>query len=99
MIFEIAEIRIKPGTQAEFEAAVSQAAPLFKRARGCHSMRLERGIETPESYRLVVGWETVEDHMVHFRESDDFQQWRQLAGGFFATAPQVCHVTTVVTGF
>jgi heme-degrading monooxygenase HmoA len=99
MISEIAEIRIKPDTQTQFEAAVNQAAPLFKRARGCRSMRLERSLETPENYRLVVGWETVEDHMVHFRESDDFQQWRQLVGGFFAGAPEVYHVTTVVQGF
>lgn len=99
MIFEIATIEIKADSHAAFEAAVTQAVPLFQRAKGCLSMRLEHSLEEVNGYRLVVGWATVEDHMVHFRASADFQQWRQLAGGFFATPPQVQHMTTVVAGF
>ncbi|CAG2147704.1 antibiotic biosynthesis monooxygenase family protein [Cupriavidus plantarum] len=96
MIHEIAQITVKPGMEAQFEAGVVQAKPLFARARGCHSMNLQRSIEQPQQYTLVVGWETVEDHMVHFRESDDFQTWRKLVGDTFAAAPNVYHVTTVV---
>ncbi|MGK5081492.1 antibiotic biosynthesis monooxygenase family protein [Janthinobacterium sp. HLX7-2] len=99
MIFEIAHIQIKPATHAAFEAAVTQAVPLFQRARGCESMRLEHSIENADAYRLVVGWTTLEDHTVHFRGSDDFQAWRALVGEFFAAAPQVEHMNTVVTGF
>ena len=99
MIHEIAELTIQAGTNAAFEAAVAQAVPLFQRARGCVSMRLDRTIERPETYRLVVGWETLEDHTVHFRGSDDFQAWRALVGGFFAGAPTVEHIETVVAGF
>lgn len=99
MIFEIAEIEAKPGAEAALEAAVAEAAPLFKRAKGCHSLKLERVIERPSFYRLVVGWETVEDHMVHFRESADFQEWRRLAGPHFAAPPRVEHVAVAVEGF
>ena len=99
MIFEIAHIQIKPDTHDAFEAAVTQAVPLFQRARGCESMRLERSIENGDAYRLVVGWTTLEDHTVHFRGSEDFQAWRVLVGGYFASAPQVEHMNTVVTGF
>ncbi len=35
MILEIAQIDVKPGMEAEFENGVTQAAPLFKRAKGC----------------------------------------------------------------
>ncbi|MFT0862543.1 antibiotic biosynthesis monooxygenase family protein [Ancylobacter sp. G4_0304] len=96
MIFEIAEIEAKPGAEAALEAAVAEAAPLFKRA---NSLKLERVIERPSFYRLVVGWETVEDHMVHFRESADFQEWRRLAGPHFAAPPRVEHVAVAVEGF
>lgn len=99
MIFEIAEIEAKQGKEEELEAAVAKAAPLFQRAKGCHSFRLERTIERPSIYRLVVGWETVEHHMVDFRESEDFQEWRRLAGPYFAAPPRVEHVAIAVPGF
>jgi len=96
---EIAHIRIAPENSDGFEAAVAKAVPLFREARGCRAMRLDRSIEEPGAYMLVVTWDTVEDHMVHFRESPAFQEWRDLVGGFFAAPPQVGHVETVVTGF
>jgi heme-degrading monooxygenase HmoA len=99
MFTELAELRIKPGTDAEFLAAITQAAPLFQRARGCTSMRLEKRVEDADGYLLVVGWETLDDHNIHFRNSDDFQQWRQLVGGFFADAPTVTHIRPAVHGF
>lgn len=99
MFMEVAEIQIKPGAEAAFEAGVQQAVVLFKRARGCTAMRLERSVEQPSHYTLLVQWDSVEDHMVHFRESADFQEWRNLVGEFFAAAPQVGHTATVVAGF
>ena len=99
MIFEIAEIEVKPNEEEAFEAAVAKATPLFQRAKGCHGMELQRSIEKPSRYRLVVKWETVEDHMVHFRNSEDFQEWRKLVGPHFAAAPVVEHTSTVVSGF
>jgi hypothetical protein len=33
----------------------------------------------------------VEDHMVGFRESELFTQWRGLIGPFFANPPEVTH--------
>jgi heme-degrading monooxygenase HmoA len=99
MITELAQIAIKADTGEQFEAAVAAAAPLFKRARGCRAMRLERGIEDPQTYLLVVEWETLEDHEVHFRQSADFQEWRRLVGDYFAAPPKVTHTGTVLTGF
>ena len=37
MILEIAQIDVKPGMEAEFEAAVNKAAPIFKRAKAASS--------------------------------------------------------------
>jgi heme-degrading monooxygenase HmoA len=99
MITEIAQIDVKPGTNQLFEAAVAKAAPLFQRARGCRSMRLEQIIEEPQSYRLVVEWETLEDHEVHFRGSADFQEWRKLVGEYFSAPPRVVHSQLSVHGF
>ena len=99
MILEIAQIDIKPGMEADFEAGVKNAAPLFKRAKGCKSMTLQRSHENPSRYRLFVQWETLENHTKDFRESADFQEWRKLVGHTFASPPNVEHVTEVVRGF
>ena len=99
MIHEIAEIEVTAGHEAAFEAAVTEAAPHFKAARGCRSFALDRSIEHPQRYRLMVGWDSVEDHMVHFRESTGFQAWRGLVSPYFAGPPRVEHVARVVDGF
>lgn len=99
MIFEIATIQVKPGVHAEFEAAIAAAVPLFQRSKGCKSLRLERTIEDGDKYRLVIGWETLEDHTVHFKASEELQEFRRLAGGFVAGPAAVEHVEEVLAGF
>lgn len=92
MVIERARLTIKPGQGAAFETIFPAASAIFERARGCSSVHFERVVETPDIYVLVVAWETIEDHMVHFRGSDDFTRWRDLAGPYFAQAPMVEHL-------
>jgi len=99
MVTEIAQIEIKPGMEAEFEAGVAKAAPLFKRAKGCSGMSLQRSHEKPQRYRLFVQWGTLENHTVDFRGSADFQEWRKLVGHCFAAPPDVEHVREVAKAF
>jgi heme-degrading monooxygenase HmoA len=99
VVLEIAQIEVKAGMESELEAGVKKAAPIFKRAKGCKGMSLQRSSEKPSRYRLFVRWETLENHTRDFRESADFQEWRKLVGHCFAAPPEVEHVTEVVTGF
>lgn len=99
MIRELAEIDVKPGSEAEFERAVAEAVPSFQQAKGCRSFKLERSIEKPNRYYLVVAWDEVDDHMVHFRASDGFQTWRALVGPYFESPPRVQHIATALKGF
>jgi heme-degrading monooxygenase HmoA len=99
MFLEIAQIDVKPGMEAEFEACVAKAAPLFQRAKGCRGLTLQRGIEKPTRYRLFIGWDTVENHTVDFRGSADFQEWRKLVGHCFASPPEVEHVHETLKAF
>jgi quinol monooxygenase YgiN len=98
MVTEIAQIEVHAGNEEEFERAVAQAVPLFSSAEGCHGVELHRSVEFPQRYRLLVRWETVEHHMVKFRESEDFGRWRALVGPHFATPPQVEHIVSVLPG-
>lgn len=95
MITEIAQIEIKPGHEADFEAAVGKAKAVFAGTKGFHGFELHRSIEKPQRYRLMVKWATLENHTVDFRGSDAFTEWRALVGPFFASAPEVEHTTVV----
>ena len=91
MILERAIFAIKPGQAEDFEKAFAQAAPLIRAAKGCRKAEMHRGIENPDSFILLVEWDSVDDHMVGFRESPAFTEWRTILGPLFAAPPAVVH--------
>ena len=94
MILELADIRIKPGTQAEFDAAILRGLEtVIAAAKGCRGFKVNRGIESPERYLLTIFWETLENHTVNFRQSPAFVRWRAIVGPYFAVPPVVEHFT------
>ncbi|UFM66593.1 antibiotic biosynthesis monooxygenase [Paracoccus sp. MA] len=95
-VLEVAEISVTE--PAAFEQAVAAARPHFLAAEGCLGLALRRVVEAPDTYRLLVKWRSVEDHMVTFRASEGFQKWRELASPFFAKPPVVTHSTEVELG-
>ncbi len=95
-VVEVAEITVTD--PAGFEAGVARARPHFLAAEGCLGLSLHRVIETPDTYRLIVKWRSVEDHMVRFRASDGFLAWRAAVSPFFAGPPAVTHSRAVDPG-
>lgn len=94
MILEIADIRIQPGRQAEFDEAIQRGiATVVSKAAGFHGFKVNKGIESPERYVLMIFWATLEDHTVGFRQGPLFTQWRAIVGPFFAVPPVVEHFT------
>lgn len=91
MILERAIITVKPGHAEDFEKAFAQAALLIRAAKGCRKAEMRRGIENPDSFILLAEWDTLEDHMVGFRESAAFAEWRAVLGPHFAAPPAVEH--------
>lgn len=92
MILEIADIRIAPGRQAEFDAAIQRGlSTVITRAKGVKGWKVNKGIESPERYVLQIFWETLEDHTVGFRQGPLFPEWRAIVGPFFAQPPVVEH--------
>ena len=94
MILELADIRIQPGTQLEFDAAIQRGVEqVISKAKGFSGYKVNKGIESPERYVLMIFWDTLENHTVDFRESAAFQEWRAMVGPFFAGPPAVEHFT------
>ncbi len=96
MILERAILAVTPGSEPDFEAAMNEAKEVIAQAAGFRSLRLQRGIERPSSYLLLVEWDSLEHHMQGFRESERFVRWRELIGPYFASAPEVEHYTAPV---
>jgi heme-degrading monooxygenase HmoA len=96
MILEIADFRIAPGKNAEFEAAIRRGIDtVASRAQGFRGYKVNRCIESPERYVLEIYWETLEDHTVRFRGGPLFAEWRAIVGPYFAQPPVVEHFELV----
>ena len=94
MILEIADIRIQPGREADFDEAIQHGlTTVIARAQGFRGWKINKGIESPQRYVLMIFWDTLEDHTVHFRSSPLFAEWRAIVGPFFAAPPVVEHFT------
>jgi heme-degrading monooxygenase HmoA len=94
MILEVADIRIQPGQQAAFDEAIQRGlGSVISRARGFKGWKVNKGVESPERYLLMIFWETLEDHTVAFRGGPLFAEWRAIVGPFFAAPPVVEHFT------
>ncbi len=92
MILELADIQIQPGKHAEFEAAILHGVKtVISQSKGFRGYKINKGIESPERYLLMIFWETLENHTVDFRESPAFPAWRAIVGPFFAVPPKVEH--------
>ena len=85
MVLEIADIRIDPTKKAEFEKAIERGVrDVISKSSGFKSFKVQRGGESLDRYLLMIQWESLEDHMVKFRESPAFAEWRGIVGPFFA---------------
>jgi heme-degrading monooxygenase HmoA len=52
---------------------------------------VQKGIDSPERYLLMIEWDTLESHTVDFRQGPLFPEWRAIVGPFFAEPPVVEH--------
>ena len=95
MILEAAILNVKPGQGDEFEVAFRRASAIIAASPGYIAHELQRCLETPDKYLLLVRWETLEDHTVGFRGSAAHAEWRALLHHFYEPFPTVEHFTAV----
>ncbi len=95
MILEAAILHVKAGQESDFEAAFKTASPIIASMKGYRGHQLQRCLETVGQYLLLVHWETLEDHTVGFRGSEQYQEWRRLLHHFYEPFPVVEHYESV----
>jgi heme-degrading monooxygenase HmoA len=95
MITEHAVLPVISGLEQDFEAAFDRARVIIASMPGFVSLSLSRSMETPNTYLLLVRWESLEHHTVGFRGSTQYQQWRELLHRFYEPFPVVEHYELV----
>jgi heme-degrading monooxygenase HmoA len=95
MVLEVAILDVKPSQSQEFEAAFSQAHTIISSMKGYVSHQLQKCLEKPNRYILLVNWQTLEDHTQGFRGSAGYQEWRRLLHHFYDPFPDVEHYEIV----
>ncbi|MFC3962736.1 antibiotic biosynthesis monooxygenase family protein [Nocardia jiangsuensis] len=96
MITEHALLPVRPGREAEFEAAFARARPLIAGSPGFRGLTLSRSAETPTTYLLLVLWDSIEQHTVGFRGSPEYAEWKALLHHFYDPFPVVEHFRPVI---
>ena len=91
LILEHALLNVISGRETEFEAAFGEARKIIESMPGFISLRVSRSLEVPSEYLLLVEWNTLEDHTIGFRQSAEYQQWRNLLHHFYEPFPVVEH--------
>ena len=95
MILEVAILDVKPDQTPHFEDAFGEAQKIISSMNGYISHQLQRCIENPNRYILLVNWETLEDHTTGFRGSDEYKAWKALLHDFYDPFPVVEHYSSV----
>jgi heme-degrading monooxygenase HmoA len=97
VITEHALLEVVPGREDEFLDAMEKAKAIIAASPGFVSLRIERGIERPSCFLLLVEWERLEDHTEGFRGSEAYQAWRRALHHFYEPFPVVEHFAPSVT--
>ena len=95
MIMEVAILDVVPGQEAEFETAFRQAQHIISGMVGYQGHELQRCLETPSRYLLLVRWETLADHTDGFRQSPEYQQWKALLHHYYHPFPTGEHYESI----
>jgi heme-degrading monooxygenase HmoA len=85
VIREVAQISIREDARGQFVTDLSRAvAEILPDVEGViEFLHVGWCLERPNVYMFTIDWETLDDHLVGFRESEQFTQWRTLIGPHF----------------
>lgn len=97
MILEVAVLNVRAGQGDAFVSTFRQASPLIASIPGYVGHELQKCVETPDRYLLLVQWQTLEAHTIGFRQAAVYQEWKALLHPFYDPFPLVEHYEKVLS--
>ena len=94
MVREIAVFRTREGRAEAFVGAYGGVANILDDAEGSGGVSLHRGVEDPDSFTLIVEWDSVDAHTA-LTQTPQFESFGEAIGPYLAGQPEVLHVEAV----
>jgi heme-degrading monooxygenase HmoA len=99
MVIEQFVVQVKPGQEPEFEEAMDRGLrTVMSRAEGMRGWRVRRCVEKPDHYQVQLRWDSVEAHMVGYREGPLAPEFRAIVTPFYANWPEALHYEDLAQG-
>lgn len=95
MVLEVAPLQIRSGQESAFEAAFAIAQNILASMPGHRGHALQRCLERPSEYLLLVEWDSLEAHEQGFRGSPRYAEWKALLHRFYDPFPTVSHYVAI----
>src|SRR6476620_2412428 len=96
MILEVATLNVLPDKLNDFERDFSIAQEIISSMKGYQWHQLQKCLEVENKYLLLVQWETLEDHIIGFRQSKEYLRWKELLHHYYNPFPTVEHYQMVM---
>lgn len=96
MFLEAAILYLIEGNEKEFETDFKLASQYISAIKGYISHSLQKCVENPNQYLLLVQWKKLEDHTIGFRTSSEYQEWKKLLHHYYDPFPVVEHYEMVI---
>lgn len=93
MLAVVAQIKVKPGSESQFEELAKQMAEASRQEEGCLEYGLWRMEETGQ-YAFVERYKDAAAVEAH-RKSDHFRQIGRAMGAFMDGAPSIIRLTKI----
>ncbi len=91
MVREIVVFRTHEGQTEAFIEAYRGVANILTEAEGSRGADLHRGVEDPDTFTLILEWDSVEA----LTQKPEFGGFAEAVGPYLAGQPEVRHVETV----
>jgi heme-degrading monooxygenase HmoA len=89
MILEVAALQIIESKIDEFETNFKKAREIISKRKGYIKHELHKSLNNKNNYILLVYWESLQDHTVDFRGSEEYKEWKNLLHHFYDPFPTV----------
>jgi heme-degrading monooxygenase HmoA len=89
-VLELAVVPVAEGAGSEYLRVMEGAMSYFTSHPGCRDIQVVQGVESPDTFTLIIEWDAVEAHM-DFRETHEFAAYREAVGPLMASTPTFAH--------
>jgi heme-degrading monooxygenase HmoA len=91
MVLERVIFTTKPGSEIDFQRGFDEGRHYLEESDGCRTIRLLKGVERPNTFLLLIEWDTLESHTKNFVETPRFAQFGEKLGPHLEGNPQLEH--------